>query len=77
MRKQIYSFSDLEIYEVVNQFIVRYDAGAHQVVTREDEITEDEVLRIRSGREGMTEVLVALQKRLIERGLDPYVSNCP
>lgn len=56
-------------------FYVRYDVGTHQIVMREDEVTEEEGLRIMSGPAEATKVLFELQKRLIQTGIDPYVSN--
>ena len=57
------------------RFYVKYDAGAHQVVMREDEISEKDAKRIMVGPNEATKVLFELQSRLIQAGIDPYVSN--
>jgi hypothetical protein len=77
MRQVIFTHNDLEVFRSGHQYFVRYDAGAHQVVMREDEITEAEALFASTGLESAMTVLFALQKRLITQGIDPYVSNCP
>lgn len=62
----------MEVVKRDGRHYVRYDAGAQQMVWREDEITEDEAKKIASGRAGEYEVIIGLQKRL---GLDAYKSN--
>ena len=76
MREVVYTLSDLQVFKEGERFFVRYDAGAHQVGMREDEISEADALRIQSGKAEMTEVLFTPQKKLISRGVNPYVSNC-
>jgi hypothetical protein len=54
---------------------VRYDAGSHLVQWREDEITDEEAARITEDGRNCNDALLALQRRLIANGKDPYVSN--
>lgn len=62
----------LEVIKRGDRYYVRYDAGAQQMIWREDEVTEDEVKKIAEGRAGEYEVIARLQKRL---GADAYKSN--
>ncbi len=75
MNEKIYELGDLEIWKRGDRFFVRYDAGAHQVVMREDEISEEEANHAVQGEDAAVKMLFALQKRLIQAGIDPYVSN--
>lgn len=77
MDEKIFEFSDLEIWRRGDRYFVRYDAGSHQVVMREDEISKDEALFAASGKENAIAMLHGLQERLLRRGVDPYVSNLP
>ena len=52
-----------------------YDAGAHQVVWRKDEIAKQEAELAITGQDGAVAVLFALQKRLTDAGINPYISN--
>ncbi|MDB5874631.1 MAG: hypothetical protein JWQ07_4073 [Ramlibacter sp.] len=64
-----------DYFEVVKRedhYYVRYDAGSHQPIWREDEITAEDAQKIASGKVGEYQVLLALQKRL---GPDAYKSN--
>jgi hypothetical protein len=65
----------LEVVERESRFFVRYDAGAHQPAWREDEITQAEFDKLRSGRAGEYETIIALQRRLSSRGEDPHAQN--
>ena len=38
----IYKLGDFEIWKHSEHFFARYDAGAHQIVMREDKISEDD-----------------------------------
>lgn len=76
-RSIIFSHADLQLIQADKRYFVRYDAGAHQVVMREDEITEEEARQIQAGTDAMAAVLFSLQRRLIAQGIDPYVSNSP
>ncbi|BBF80610.1 MULTISPECIES: hypothetical protein [Asticcacaulis] len=75
MDKLLFELADLQIWRRGNRYFVRYDAGSHQVVIREDEISETEA------REGMksgvaaVKMLHAVQDRLIQQGINPYTSN--
>ena len=75
MDKKLFQFSDMEIWARGDRFFVRYDAGSHQIAMREDEISEQEAREASLSTEAATKMLVALQKRLIQAGIDPYVSN--
>lgn len=75
MDKKIFQFSDMGIWARGDRFFVRYDAGAHQVAMREDEISEQEAREASLSTEAAMKMLFALQKRLIQAGIDPYVSN--
>ena len=75
MKKKLFTFSDLEIWQEDDRYFVIYDVGAHQVVMRKDEITEEEAKFACADSESAMKVLFDLQKRLIEQGVDPYVSN--
>ncbi|TPG72824.1 hypothetical protein [Pseudomonas mandelii] len=75
MDKLIFQLSDMEIWARGDRFFVRYDAGSHQIVMREDEISEQDVQEALLSNESAMKMLFALQKRLIQAGIDPYVSN--
>jgi len=78
MEEKIHGDIDAEGIEVVlrdGQYFVRYDAGAHQIIWREDEITEADLDRIRQGEEAEYLMLIELQKHLERSGKNPYVSN--
>jgi hypothetical protein len=75
MDKLIFQLSDMEIWARGDRFFVRYDAGSHQIVMREDEISEQDVREASLSNESAMKMLFALQKRLIQAGIDPYVSN--
>lgn len=62
----------LEVVRRGNRYFVRYDAGAHQMAWREDEITEQDAMRVGSGKVGEYDVIARLQRRL---GLDANTSN--
>jgi hypothetical protein len=62
----------IEILLRDGRYFVRYDAGAHQVAWRQDQVTEQEAKKIQSGSRGVSEVLSDLQHRL---GLDAFKSN--
>ena len=65
----------LEVVLRKGHYFVRYDAGAHQTVWREDQITESEFRLIAIGGELEQKTLLQLQKRLKQLGVDPYVQN--
>jgi hypothetical protein len=75
MDKKMFQLSDMEIWARGDRFFVRYDAGSHQVAMREDELSELEAREASLSTEAAMKMLFALQKRLIQAGIDPYVSN--
>lgn len=75
MDKKMFQLSNMEIWARGDRFFVRYDAGSHQVAMREDEISEQEVRKASLSTEAAMKMLFDLQKRLIQAGIDPYVSN--
>lgn len=68
----VYEFNQLQVVSRDGKYFVRYDAGSLQEVWREDEISEEELQRLKSGRQGLYEVILGLQRRL---GPDAYKSN--
>jgi hypothetical protein len=78
MEEKIYGDIDAEGLEVIRRdgrLFVRYDAGAHQVVWREDEISQADLERMKGGEQAEYRVLLEVQKRIERSGQDPYVSN--
>ena len=75
MKEKIFEFSDLAIWKENEKFFAYYDAGSHQVMMRKDEISEDEARTACEGPESATRMLMNLQRRLVEMGVDPYRSN--
>lgn len=75
MDEKIFQFSDMSIWARGGRFFVRYDAGSHQVVLREDEISEKEVREGSMSEDAAIKMLFALQNRLIHAGINPYASN--
>ena len=75
MRDLIYSDDGIVLLKDGAKYFVRYDAGSHQVAIREDEISAEEAKQVVAGFNEATQVLFAIQKRLVEMGVDPYVSN--
>lgn len=69
------SQGSVQIVERESKYFIRYDSGAHQVAWREDEITQEEALGIAKNEDFVEEVLIKLQRRLLEAGKDPYISN--
>ena len=65
----------LEVVQIDDRLFVRYDAGAHQVVWRQDEISKSEFDLLRSGESGLRTAILNLQHRLGSAAVDPYVSN--
>jgi hypothetical protein len=56
-------------------FFVRYNAGAHFEVWREDEISEADAAQAGMGAVHFSNMILALQHRLQAEGQDPWVSN--
>jgi hypothetical protein len=75
MDEKLYELGDLEIWKRGDRFFARYDAGAHQIIMREDEISAEEAKQAMKGGDAVNAVLLALEKRLLQAGLNPHVSN--
>jgi hypothetical protein len=75
MRAKIYDQDGIEIFQEDSRFFVRYDAGAHMVVPRLDEISKEEADLAMTGPTTAYQVLLSLQKRLQAVGIDPYKTN--
>lgn len=73
--KQIFNDGGLMVFDRAGVFFLRYDAGAHQVAIREDEITLEDFKRVMSGEQEATKVLFELQERLEAASIKPYESN--
>lgn len=71
MKTKIYDDHGIEIFEEDKRFFVQYDAGAHMVVNRLDEISEAEAKLAMQGPQDAYHVLISLQKRLEAAGIDP------
>jgi hypothetical protein len=69
------SSEGMEVVSRGGRFFVRYDAGAHQIAWREDELSADEFDRLRSSKTGEYDVIIALQRRLHLSGEDPNRQN--
>jgi len=78
METVIYGNLQSEALEVIlreGRYFLRYDAGAHQMAWREDELTEDEFQRLRQGHADEYQVIIGLQHRLAASGNDPHKQN--
>lgn len=75
MNEKIFDDGSLEIIVKSGRYYLRYDAGAHQVAIREDEISKAEAEQVMSSEDEATKVLFSLQRRLEEAGVKPYESN--
>ncbi len=64
-----------EVWRRGGRYFVRYDAGAHFAVWREDEISEPEAAQAGMGAVHFSNMILALQHRLKAEGQDPWVSN--
>ena len=65
----------LEVVLREGRHYVRYDAGAHVIVWREDEITDSELQAIMQGGEQAHKAMLQMQRRLEQSGVNPYVQN--
>lgn len=70
--KQIYEYNALTVILREGKYFVRYDAGSHQEIWREDEISESEFLELKKGRNRLCEVMLDIQRRL---GSEGRISN--
>ena len=77
MEKLLYKFNDLETWKENSDYYALYDAGSHQVVMRRDKISEEEANHAIGSENGATQMLFALQARLIKSGIAPFSSNIP
>jgi hypothetical protein len=75
MRAKIYDQHGIEVFQEDSLFFVRYDAGAHMVAPRLDEISKEEADLAMTGPAAAEQVLLSLQKRLQAAGIDPYKTN--
>lgn len=73
----VFTFNALKIVKRGDHLFAHYDAGAHQVEMREDEITKDEAEVAMQGEDGVRKMLLGLQRRLIGAGVNPYLANTP
>ena len=78
MESVVYGNLEKEGIEVVardGRYFVRYDAGAYQIVWREDELTESELEAIKLGGSAQHQAMFHMQRRLEQSGVDPYSQN--
>lgn len=75
MRENIFDDGDVQIFKDCQKYSIRYDAGAHQIAIREDEISTEEANRIIADPAEISVVLFAIQERLEKSGHNPYKSN--
>lgn len=75
MSEVIYEDDGLVVRKDGERYFVKYDVGTHQIIMREDEISEQDAQRIMSAPAEATKVLFELQRRLINAGVNAYVSN--
>ena len=75
MDKILFCDENIEISISSGSYFIKYDAGSHQSEFRRDEITNNEANLVSSSPKGTAQVLFALQRRLIESGVNPYKSN--
>lgn len=75
MTKVIFEWADTQIIQSGEHFFIRYDAGSHQVVMREDKITAAEAAEAAKSTDAAANLLFKLQRSLLKRGINPYKSN--
>ena len=75
MDEKLFTLSDLEVWKRGDRYFARYDAGAHQIAMREDEISAEEANQAIQSEEAALKMLSSLQLRLIQAGVDPYIAN--
>jgi hypothetical protein len=71
----IFSDFGIEIYKRNDVLFINYDAGGIASAMREDIITATEAAQAMLSGNDAYLVLIAIEKRLIASGIDPYVSN--
>jgi hypothetical protein len=62
MPEKLFQCNDLEIWKRGSRYFARYDAGSHQVVMREDEISEQEATFAARENEQAAEMLLPFRK---------------
>jgi hypothetical protein len=67
--------NSLEVVREGNKFFAIYDAGAHIIIMRKDEISSDDAKLAQKGISGAIEMLFKLQRRLKSEGYNPSESN--
>lgn len=65
----------MEVIRRDDRYFVRYDAGAHMTAWREDEISVQELARLKMGRNEEYRVLLEIQNRVQPAGGNPYSQN--
>ncbi|MDQ0465880.1 hypothetical protein QO010_003672 [Caulobacter ginsengisoli] len=75
--ERLFKFAEAEVWRRGDRYFVRYDAGGHLAVMREDEVSKAEAEKAARGRDELTSLLWAIQGRLTASGEDPYRSNLP
>lgn len=75
MSEVIFDADGLVVSKSGAKYYVKYDAGAHQIAMREDEISEEDAKLLMTNPAEATSVLFKLQKNLTQTGFDPYVSK--
>lgn len=65
----------VQIVQRGDRFFIRYYTGAHQVIWREDEIPEQDVIAIQTDEANIEPILFGIQSRLLKSGIKPYISN--
>ncbi len=75
MTEVIYQDDSVAVFAKDERYFIRYDAGAHQVEIREDEITQEQAKSIAADPANIEPILWQLQRRLQDTGVNPYKSN--
>lgn len=71
----IFAEFGIEIVKRDGALFIRYDAGHLAVQMREDEISETEAKQAMRGEKDAHQVLLAIERKLTESGVDPQLSN--
>jgi hypothetical protein len=74
----VYGDLDRDGIEVIARgarYFVRYETGGHYTAWREDELTSEQVERIKGGEDAALKVLLEVQSAAEARGEDPYKDN--
>lgn len=75
MTETLYHDDGLMLTLEHGKYYLLYDAGAHQIAMRKDEITKDEAEQIIADPSMADHILFQLQKALSASGVDPYTAN--